>query len=268
MGRISKQRVHEALDRIAGIILEAAGPDGIVSRRDIWEKVKSLSGLEQKLTEHFYRFMDHRDYRPGARITRRDVEDTLAYSKEKLIDDYDRNQNGLSEDEISRMSLLGQYAVEYALQSGHNPGLPEEELIESLKALAEGLFFFAFGSEADEPLHPFFQEAGLTRLNEITFAEALGLNQDDPAQLIERYVEDPSEFHDRFQDQHLRFNPSLGRKAVQLVQLLDQELSEVRIFILGQDDWRLYPRADHPTYWVGLSRKGHILGLRTQVIWT
>ena len=98
MARLSKQKVHAALEKAAANILSAAGDDAIVSRKDIRAKLLELEGVERMLTSIFYRFMDHRDHRPGARITKQDVADTLAYAKEKLIDAYDKNNNGLSQE--------------------------------------------------------------------------------------------------------------------------------------------------------------------------
>lgn len=269
MSRVSKQLVHEALDRIGVLILEAGGPDGIVSRKDLREKLKTLDGIEKNLTERFYHFMDHRDYRPGARITQRDVEDTLAYSKEKLIDAYDLNNNGLSRGEVAQMSVLGQWAVEYALALKHGADGPtDEELVSTMGELSKGLFFFAFGSEADETMETFQQEVLMENLNMDSFSHALQLDQNDPAEFIVRYVEDTRDLHTRFQDQHLRFNPELGQRAVQLIQLMDQHLTQIRVFILGKDNWQEYPRADHPVYWIGLSKERNLIGLKTQVIWT
>lgn len=100
MSRLAKQKVHAALERAAHNILSAAGDDPIVSRKDIRHMLKELTGTERELTDILYRFIDHRDYKPGARITRTDIDDTLAYAKTTLVDAYDVNNNGLSEAEI------------------------------------------------------------------------------------------------------------------------------------------------------------------------
>ena len=89
MARLAKQKVHAALEKAAANILDAAGDDPIVSRKDIRQKLKTLAGVEQQLTSVFYRFMDRRDAKPGARITKKDIDETLAYAKERLVDAYD-----------------------------------------------------------------------------------------------------------------------------------------------------------------------------------
>lgn len=73
MARLAKHKVHAALDKAAANILSAAGDDPFVSRKDIRQKLMELEGVEQQLTSVFYRFMDHRDYKPGARITKKHI---------------------------------------------------------------------------------------------------------------------------------------------------------------------------------------------------
>ena len=46
-----------------------------------------------------------------------DIDRSLAYAKKEMVDDYDTNQNGLSKDETSKMSLTGQLAVLLAKQN-------------------------------------------------------------------------------------------------------------------------------------------------------
>ncbi|MBN2361871.1 MAG: hypothetical protein JXR83_20640 [Deltaproteobacteria bacterium] len=114
MPRIAKADVHAALERAAKNISDAKTPDGIVSRNDIKDKLGELDGTEKKLTDIFYRFIDHRDHVAGARITQKDIDRAVAYAKEKIVDKYDLNRNGLSRDEIAKMSLTGKLAVELA----------------------------------------------------------------------------------------------------------------------------------------------------------
>jgi hypothetical protein len=114
MPRIAKSDVHAALQRAAQHIQDAAGPDGRVSRADIKAKVASLEGTEKNLVDIFFRFIDHRDHVPGAQVTKKDIDRAVDYAKEKLIDQYDVNNNGLSNSEISEMSRTGQLAVQLA----------------------------------------------------------------------------------------------------------------------------------------------------------
>lgn len=271
MARIPKEKVHEVLDAAAARILKAGGPDGIVSRRDFRRLLFSLRGDEWRLINVLYRFMDHRDYRPGARITRADIEDSLDYIKTKLIDAYDLDNDGLSPDEIAQMSALGKYAVQLAraLMDHSSPSVPTgAALKEKLEPLLEGLFLFGFGSEGDYPFEAFHQEASLDQLDQAAFARTLGLDLDDPEQAVARYVEDTSAFRRDFQAYHGDFREELGERAGQVAQLLAKNLRDRRIFILGLDDWQVYPRADHSWYWVGIAPDGSLAGLKSQVIWT
>jgi hypothetical protein len=116
MPRLAKTAVHAALERAAKNIITASPNDPFISRRDMRAQLKKLRGVERSLTDIFYRFIDHRDAAPGARITAKDVHDALAYAKAKLIDQYDLDENGLSEDEIAQMSRTGKLAVALAYE--------------------------------------------------------------------------------------------------------------------------------------------------------
>ncbi|MEM9261221.1 MAG: nuclease, partial [Bacteroidota bacterium] len=174
MSRISKKLVHAALDRAAANILSARGDDPVVSRRDLRAKLRELSGYERRLTDMLFRFTDKRDYKPGARVTQKDVEDTLAYAKEKLIDAYDENNNGLSRAEVAEMSVTGKLAVRFAQElaqaqaSVKDDQSPAEEvkLRDQIAELATGLYLPAYGNESDAFLQAFYQEASLSELNQ------------------------------------------------------------------------------------------------------
>jgi hypothetical protein len=114
MARIAKGDVNAALLRVAQHINSASGDDKITSRADMKAKLETLAGPEKQLADIFYRFMDHRDFKSGARITEKDVEKALAYAKDHMVDKYDINNNGLSKSEINEMSRTGQLAVQLA----------------------------------------------------------------------------------------------------------------------------------------------------------
>jgi hypothetical protein len=73
--------------------------------------------VERDLTNIFGKFCDHRDAAKGATLGHEDIDRSLAYAKKEMVDDYDTNQNGLSKDETSKMSLTGQLAVLLAKQN-------------------------------------------------------------------------------------------------------------------------------------------------------
>jgi hypothetical protein len=111
MSRISKS---SALQRAATNITRAAGADGRTSRAELKTALTSLKGPEQKLTEVFFRFVDHRDFRAGAQVTKTDIDRAVRYAKETLVAKYDLNRNGLSAAEMKSMSLTGKLAVDLA----------------------------------------------------------------------------------------------------------------------------------------------------------
>ena len=144
MPRIAKSDVHAALQRAAQHIQDAAGPDGRVSRADIKAKLDTLKGTEKNLVDIFFRFIDHRDHVPGAVVTKKDIDRAVDYSKEKLIDKYDVNNNGLSNNEISEMSRTGQLAVQLSKELRMAATIAQIEE-------PEPIFMPMYGITADDP---------------------------------------------------------------------------------------------------------------------
>lgn len=268
MARLAKRLVYAALENAAANILSAAGDDPFVSRKDIRLKLRQLLGIERGLTDMLYRFIDKRDYKPGARVTKKDVDAALAYSKEKLIDSYDENNNGLSEAEIQEMSLTAQLAVRYAqiLQSfeAETPIDSSEKLKAVLERLGGGLFFPAWANEADAYLKLFHRTTSLSELTSETFAQALDLDTSIPAEQVyffhqgrgaygwiwENYTEYPEDFA-RFERLH------------DFMSLFLRDLTHI---IVGQDGLR--EDSEYPVYLVGLNEHGELFGFETTTVWT
>lgn len=116
MARIAKADIFRTLDQIGEIIKDAGGADGRISRDDMKNTLRGLDGQQKELVDVFYRFIGHRDRRAGAQITARDVDRAVTFAKEELVADYDLNNNGLSNDEIAKMSKTGELAVDLAKQ--------------------------------------------------------------------------------------------------------------------------------------------------------
>jgi len=115
MTRIAKKEVYAALDKAASNIIAAGGSDGRVSRADVTAKLKKVdSPEEKKLTDLFFRFVDHRDFKSGAQVTPANVRKAVEYAREHMVANYDLNNNGLSAPEVARMSLTGRAAVNLA----------------------------------------------------------------------------------------------------------------------------------------------------------
>src|SRR5689334_10401642 len=111
MTKIATRDVHAALDRAAEQLVNAAGPDGVVSRRDIRAKLLELEGPERALVDILFQFVDRRDAARSARVTRADIDAALAVVRTDLVDRLDLDGDGLSDDEVARMSELGKLAV-------------------------------------------------------------------------------------------------------------------------------------------------------------
>lgn len=270
MARLSKQHVHAALDRAAKNILDARGDDPFVSRKDIRLKLQSLSGVEQQLTSIFYRFMDHRDHKPGARITKTDVANTLAYAKEKLIDKYDVNNNGLSKAEIEKMSLTARLAVRLARMMQEDQAASDNKstakILAGLKALGDGLFFPAWANEADAFLQLFHREANLGNLSRETFRDTLGLSPVDPAEQVFIFQQGVEELYWIFENYEDYQEESYQEKFQTLLDFMVTNLTHITHIIVGSDGAR--STSEYPVYLVGLAPDGDIVGFETSTIWT
>ena len=116
-GRVAKPLVHTALDKAAENLKNAKGNDPVVSRADVKQATKAIaSDAERQLTEQFFKFIDAREPALGARVTDKDIDKAVSYAKQHIIDKYDLNGNGISKDEIAKMSRLGRLAVEFAIE--------------------------------------------------------------------------------------------------------------------------------------------------------
>ncbi len=136
MPRIAKSDVNAALARAATTISRAGVPDGRTSRAELKAALSSLSGPERALTEVFFRFVDHRDFRAGAQVTKTDVDRAVSYAKEKLVAKYDLNRNGLSAAEVKSMSLTGKLAVDLARElkaAAANEPIDKSAFLEQVK---------------------------------------------------------------------------------------------------------------------------------------
>lgn len=266
MNTIATSDVHAALARAAQQIVNAAGPDGIVSRKDIRAKLLALTGTERALVETLYQFIDRRDSTRSARMTRTDVDAALAVVKTDLVDRFDLDNNGLSEDEVARMSELGKLAVTLARALKEATGPVGEPLAQEIGARAKGLMFDGyFASEGSVPIAPFHAPAQLSALSRESFRAALGLT-DGPQDEIVRF--EPAE---RCLQAFVGFfegmpELELHEPAAELVRFMKAHLRELSAIVLGSDDPAL--GAEHPLYIVGIDASGNLAGIKSAVIWT
>ncbi|MBL8953105.1 MAG: hypothetical protein JNK82_20175 [Myxococcaceae bacterium] len=127
MPRIAKADVNRALDTAAKTLIRLGGADGKISRADVKNAIATdrVARREVPLVDIFFKFIDHRDFKEGAQVTAKDVKRAVEYAKTNMVAKYDLNNNGLSEDEIAKMSLTGKRAVDLAKllkdPVNHNP---------------------------------------------------------------------------------------------------------------------------------------------------
>ncbi|MEO0732128.1 MAG: hypothetical protein AAFZ52_04800 [Bacteroidota bacterium] len=271
MSRLSKKYAHAALDRAAQHLLDARGGDAVVSRKDMRAKLLELEGYEQRLTNMFFRFVDARDYKPGARVTAKDIEDTLAYAKEKLIDAYDKNNNGISTGEFAEMSVTGKLAVRFGEElrraaQGDPATDAQAGLKEEILALGTGLYFPAYGNEGDAFLTPYFQEGNLTTFTKDTFRKAFDLHPIAPEDTLVYFQTGRAAYQRLFDEYDDMSNRGYGNRFRLLEETMHRELKDVTLAILGTEGSR--EGAEHPVYFVGITSEGDVLGFQTTTIWT
>ncbi|MBL8920421.1 MAG: hypothetical protein JNJ54_16275 [Myxococcaceae bacterium] len=116
MPRIAKSDVNRALDTVAKTLIRLGGEDGKISRAEVKNALATdrVARREAPLVDIFFKFVDHRDFRKGAQVTASDIKRAVEYAKTNMVAKYDLDNNGLSTDEIKKMSLTGKRAVELA----------------------------------------------------------------------------------------------------------------------------------------------------------
>jgi hypothetical protein len=107
-GRVAHNVPQQGMEHVASLLNQAAGKDGITSRKDrdnlISDLYKQGRGTEALAVGYFFGFIDARDYKPGNRVTADDINKAVEYSGTKLLTDKDANKNGYSKDEIAKFS--------------------------------------------------------------------------------------------------------------------------------------------------------------------
>ncbi len=266
MTNLATSEVNAAVESAAAHLVQAAGPDGIVSRQDIRSKLYSLKGTERELVEALYHFISDRETKRTARMTRRDIDSAVAAIRTDIIENIDLDKNGLSEDEVARMSKLGKLAVTLALMlKAKVSGPTGQELAQEIGELAKGVFFDSYYStEGATPLEPFFAAAKLTHLTLNDFRATLQLTNGPEHEAKEDFG--PGEYTlaaiRRANDSEEGEN-----KAAKLIEFLEIHLREIQEVVIGRDAGQDRTWPVH-AYVVGLDAKGNIVGVRAELIWT
>lgn len=276
MTNIATSDVYAALVRAAQHLQNAGGPDGIISRKDVRAKLLSIEGTERDLVDMLYRFIDARDSARSARVTKSDLDSALAFIKSELVDRHDLDNNGLSEDEIARMSDLGKLAVTLARKlrpaappspeatspTAETSTLTGPALAQKIASLAKGLYLDDFGSESGMGFSAFDAAANLSQLTADSFRDTLGL-KDGPMQRIQKFepadrclhrLIDVAEWEDR------------REQGEEVVRFMRANLRDMHAVLLGPYDPE--QGAEYPVYIVGIDTAGNLVGLKSAVIWT
>ena len=84
MTRLTVQDMRRAIEEAAEDLITAAGPDGMVSREDIQQKLAKRAGAYRDLLEAFYNLLRD-ESQPYQRVTRRVIQEGVAFVREQII---------------------------------------------------------------------------------------------------------------------------------------------------------------------------------------
>lgn len=187
MPRIAKSDVNAALSLVAKAVIKAGGADGRTSRAEMKAALSTLPKEQRALADIFFKFVDNRDWKAGAQVTAKDVNKAVSYAKQHMVAKYDLNSNGLSKDEIAKMSLTGKNAVALAKAlkaSGANDGddakLDSKGLAALVKKHANDAWYM---SESD--YHPEFLSGTMPAGHDINGHNVMTLFKADFQKLFE-----------------------------------------------------------------------------------
>jgi hypothetical protein len=155
MSRIAKADINKALSLAAKTIVDAGGTDGRTSRAELKTKLATLPPEQKKLVDIFFKFIDARDFKAGAQVTAKDVSKAVAYAKEHMVAKYDLNNNGLSQTEISKMSLTGKLAVDLARTlktATPSTTLSVADLAKEVKVAGKDVWYMSESDYRPEPI--------------------------------------------------------------------------------------------------------------------
>ena len=242
--------------------------DGIVSRADLSRLLQQTEDpLKRRFLEFFYGFLRKLENRPRMRVTEEVIDRGISFIREQIIPGFEIKTSFLSStnQEIAQIHEAAfPLAMELIRITAGNVILSPREVSERIAQLKEGLLFDDFGSEAAIGIEPIFLEHSANTISPDSFIAALGVEPHTPANTVTRF-----ESADRvlltFIDQHV-WN-GLSDRARTLVELMQTNLSDIKIIVLGPDN---HPdlESNHPVYIVGTGYNGNLAGFESIVIWT
>ncbi|MFN3197689.1 MAG: nuclease A inhibitor family protein [Bradymonadia bacterium] len=257
MARIAKSAVHAAIEQAARQIAQAAGRDGVTTPSEMEAHLEHLTGPEHALVDIFYRFVQHRSHRHDAPVTVEMAEKAVEYAKQKLIDQYDVNFNGLSRSEIANMSSTGQHAVELAQEMANPEGdLSGTRLAERFAELAEGL---TFTSEIDASYEAFYlpPRTDAPAHDKHSFMAAVGIAEDTPIT-----VQPAGYFFRVYTDPSMHRDPQDGARYERLEKLMRAYLDKLGLIRVGDSRGK-----SGDVYIAGHAQDGSFVGLKTHREW-
>jgi Nuclease A inhibitor-like protein len=260
--------LETALNEAAKHLMRAAGQDERLSPREFRNKLTTLSGEMRDLTEILYKFVVEIDKQGANHITETDIENAVARIKKEIFPHYVIEEIVLDDDGQGEiMSIAPKSGLDLALQLYQTARaaqvLRASEVFEFIQSYTEDLIFDAFGSEGSAGIEAFRLDTNLTALTKETFATALGLDQQNPKEVVERF-QDAGSFLPLFARKQLDFE--LEEQAQALIEIMEENLRQIAVAIIGADDYSV--DAKHPVYVVGLAGDGSLVGFKSVVIWT
>ncbi|MEM0996402.1 MAG: hypothetical protein AAGN35_04960 [Bacteroidota bacterium] len=265
----SKENATRAIERIAEILVAAGGTDGVISRRDYRNLLPTLPGFERALADAFFKFIDDRDDKPGARVTAKDITASLAYVKRHLIDAYNLSGQTFAPEEkaiLPRPARLAAELTDILRKSPKSSTATGQDLLRILKDLTMSLIFDDFASEGENPIAPVFKPVLVKEITEETVQEVFALDDRDINQRIVRSF--PLESDTNFWPNFVKLNTYIqrGDQAEELQIFMRTNLRDLTAVILGEDKTDANPR--HRVLIIGISATGEIAGFESVVIWT
>jgi len=267
MALITINALEHTLEKTCDTLLSAANGDGIVSRDDFQRLLDDTEDvMEKAFLEHFYNFLIQLEDRSGVRVTRAVIDNGAAFIKEQIMPNFEVKLRFTQQtnQKIAEINALAFPMAEELLKiTNYRQTLSPREVSEQIGQYTGELFFDDFGSEAAIPIAPFFLEHSNPSLSPKSFVEALGLNPDEPKGIVSRF-EAAELILQRFIDYQ---NDELKPKARAVVDLMEENLSDLTAIVLGEDYTTVY-ESNHPVYVVGIGLNGNLAGFDSTVIWT
>ncbi|NJL76131.1 MAG: hypothetical protein HC892_15060 [Saprospiraceae bacterium] len=267
MSLITINALANTLETTSNALLSVANGDGIVSRDDFQRLLEQTEdAMEKAFLDYFYNFLILLEDRSGVRVTRAVIDNGIAFIKEQVMPNFEvklrfTQQTNQKIAEINELAFP--MAEELLKITDYRQTLSPREVSEQIGQYTGALFFDDLGSEAAILITPFFLEHSIPDLSPKSFVEALGLNPDEPKGIVSRF-ESADFILYRFIDKH---NEELAPKARAVVELMEENLSDLTAIVLGEDYSSVY-ESNHPVYLVGIGLNGNLAGFESTVIWT